>query len=256
LYKNTVIGLYQETYFAMPRDGWKFERWQNYCKDVTVNECSFDVPADTVKESWGSEVPPLIAVFVNKSSQVYVSFSGQVSDGFGSTLPLPSPSSFSGSFSYDSATFERVEVHDGSSVHYYAPVASGKLQLAGFSHTFVGIIFTLENNEGDMTSDFFAIRFGLNQPDVFPSSILGPEIGCHKLVYFNLYFRNADGTMLKDNSFNGQLPVLPNIEEASAGIVLYHTAYIRQFSYQPTNTFCNSIVRYFDGPIASFSVAP
>jgi hypothetical protein len=61
--KNTVVGEYNETYFAQPRTGWKFARWENYCTDATVNECAFAVPGSAVFKAWGLAAPPLVAVF-------------------------------------------------------------------------------------------------------------------------------------------------------------------------------------------------
>ena len=45
---NTITGDYQETYFGVPRSGWKFHRWANYCADADYGGCSFDVPASYV----------------------------------------------------------------------------------------------------------------------------------------------------------------------------------------------------------------
>ena len=61
---NTVSGAYQETYYAQPRSGWTFDRWENYCIDATNNECSFDVSVDVVQQAWGQTASPLRAVFV------------------------------------------------------------------------------------------------------------------------------------------------------------------------------------------------
>ncbi len=62
--KNYVIGAYEETYFAVPREGWIFDSWTNYCEDSLVAECSFSMAADIVFEAWGMSVPPLKANFV------------------------------------------------------------------------------------------------------------------------------------------------------------------------------------------------
>lgn len=61
--KNYVVGAYQETYHAIPRAGWQFDRWSNYCTGSAGNECSFDVSAEAVFAFWGETVPPLRAVF-------------------------------------------------------------------------------------------------------------------------------------------------------------------------------------------------
>lgn len=64
--KNLIIGDYQETYYATPRDGWTFDHWgNNYCPDAAPPnyECSFNVPAAAVQQFWGQTMPPLQAVF-------------------------------------------------------------------------------------------------------------------------------------------------------------------------------------------------
>ena len=62
--KNMILDAYHETYFAVPRPGWQFDRWENYCTDgASGSQCSFDVPAESVKQFWGQVMPPLVAVF-------------------------------------------------------------------------------------------------------------------------------------------------------------------------------------------------
>lgn len=75
--KNGVLGFekdqlptlipedYVETYYPIPRPGWKFDHWETYCTDATLPyfECTFDVPAAAVLEFWGETMPPLKAVF-------------------------------------------------------------------------------------------------------------------------------------------------------------------------------------------------
>ena len=61
---NLVVGAYLETYYAVPREGWHFEYWDNYCTDgLTADQCSFDFDASVVRQFWGQTVPPLVAVF-------------------------------------------------------------------------------------------------------------------------------------------------------------------------------------------------
>ena len=60
---NTVSGEYRETYFGVPRSGWRFHRWANYCVTSGVQACSFDIPASWVQSAAGAEVPPLVAIF-------------------------------------------------------------------------------------------------------------------------------------------------------------------------------------------------
>lgn len=62
--ENLVVGAYSETYYAQPRTGWKFQQWENYCKQDPGNECHFEINEDVVVKSWGETLPPLRAVFV------------------------------------------------------------------------------------------------------------------------------------------------------------------------------------------------
>lgn len=68
--RNLIVREYRETYYAVPRAGWKFERWENYCVDSAVTECSFNVTAGAVKQYWGAVAPPLVAVFSEMSDEV------------------------------------------------------------------------------------------------------------------------------------------------------------------------------------------
>ncbi|MDX2476185.1 MAG: hypothetical protein QNL05_02345, partial [Gammaproteobacteria bacterium] len=60
---NMVTGAYQETYYAVARQGWQFDKWLNYCTDAITNQCSFNIPAELVQKNQGVTVPPLVAVF-------------------------------------------------------------------------------------------------------------------------------------------------------------------------------------------------
>lgn len=62
--KNTVVGDYHEAYYAVPRSGWQFSKWINYCTDAVNNECAFSIPAEAVQKNWGTTVPSLVAVFI------------------------------------------------------------------------------------------------------------------------------------------------------------------------------------------------
>lgn len=61
--QNLVFGDYLESYFAVPRAGWKFHRWANYCVEDEEGTCSFAFDADVVNEFAGQTVPPLQAIF-------------------------------------------------------------------------------------------------------------------------------------------------------------------------------------------------
>jgi len=62
--ENYAVGDYQETYYATPRDGWRFDHWVNYCDTTPTNQCSFNVSASNVRKFWGKTAPSLRAVFV------------------------------------------------------------------------------------------------------------------------------------------------------------------------------------------------
>lgn len=62
--ENIVSDEYQETYTAVPRDGWTFVRW-NGCLDeaqAILPSCSFEFSSDAVRSAWGKSFP-LTAVF-------------------------------------------------------------------------------------------------------------------------------------------------------------------------------------------------
>lgn len=63
--QNYAIGAYQETYYPIPRTGWKFDHWVTYCQTATPPnyDCSFNTPASAVYQFWGQIMPPLKAVF-------------------------------------------------------------------------------------------------------------------------------------------------------------------------------------------------
>lgn len=68
---NEVISqAYVETYTAVPRPGWQFEGWENYCINVATNECSFDVGAATVANFAGGRANPLRAVFSPEPKEI------------------------------------------------------------------------------------------------------------------------------------------------------------------------------------------
>jgi hypothetical protein len=68
---NAVIGDYVETYTAVPRDGWVFDRWQNYCAGAAGNTCRFNVPGTSVQQFYGQAVAPLVARFTRAQTAVY-----------------------------------------------------------------------------------------------------------------------------------------------------------------------------------------
>jgi pathogenesis-related protein 1 len=66
--KNYVIDDYFDTYTAIPRAGWQFDSWRNYCADAVDNTCTFNVAAEHVRSAWFNTVPPLVAVFTPEGS--------------------------------------------------------------------------------------------------------------------------------------------------------------------------------------------
>tara|TARA_R110002049_G_scaffold44030_11_gene129146 strand:+ start:196 stop:1275 length:1080 start_codon:yes stop_codon:yes gene_type:complete len=61
--ENMSTGAYQETYYATPRAGWRFDHWVN-CLQASDNACAFDVDTQTVQENWSQTMPALRAVFL------------------------------------------------------------------------------------------------------------------------------------------------------------------------------------------------
>ena len=66
---NKVVHAYKETYYAQPRPGWRFERWENQCEHIETNECSFDVPDVDVRKVWGKKMEPLRAIFTREPEE-------------------------------------------------------------------------------------------------------------------------------------------------------------------------------------------
>ena len=56
---------YIETYTAMPRDGWYFHRWANWCthNDPYDPVCSWDIPASVTDQALGATLRPQVAIF-------------------------------------------------------------------------------------------------------------------------------------------------------------------------------------------------
>lgn len=67
--ENLVVNAYAETYYSEPRPGWEFERWENYCTNTNANACSFNVAEASVRDMWGSKMPPLIARFKRQNCE-------------------------------------------------------------------------------------------------------------------------------------------------------------------------------------------
>lgn len=62
-----VINEYDESYTAAPRPGFQFSHWEG-CGDENGPVCSWNIPAETVKQYWGSTASvPMIAVFTPES---------------------------------------------------------------------------------------------------------------------------------------------------------------------------------------------
>ena len=63
---NYVIGDYNVTYTALPKEGWVFSEWQG-CGDQWP-DCAFNVPSSTVDSLWGKTAPALTAVFAQNAN--------------------------------------------------------------------------------------------------------------------------------------------------------------------------------------------
>lgn len=72
--KNYVISAYQETYSPVPRSGWQFDQWSNYCNKPRTIDCSFNLSESVVVQFWGQTAPPLQAIFRNGGVQGVFSF--------------------------------------------------------------------------------------------------------------------------------------------------------------------------------------
>lgn len=84
---NYVAGDYQETYSAVPRPFWFFDRWKNYCVNATNNQCVFNTPAAFVQLFWGDTIPALQAVFAKHQLTGPVLPDSAISLGLGTVSP-------------------------------------------------------------------------------------------------------------------------------------------------------------------------
>ena len=127
--KNLVVHEYYETYYAEPKEGWKFEEWLNYkhCAD-TGNECTFNIPAAAVKIGWWQTMPPLVAVFAKTAPpppEPVAIYSYELDAAVGLLNPQPLEGAhlkrksvyFSFSGEYSKATFECCKVIGGEESH-------------------------------------------------------------------------------------------------------------------------------------------
>ncbi len=127
--ENLVVHEYDETYYAVPRDGWEFEQWLNYSHCAgTGNACAFNIPAEAVKTGWGLTMPPLVAVFAKSTPpppKPVAMYSYQLDAAGGLLNPQPLEGAHldrkSGYFSftgaYSKATFWCCQVIGGDEVH-------------------------------------------------------------------------------------------------------------------------------------------
>jgi hypothetical protein len=71
--KNLVTDAYDETYYALPRAGSKFNGWGNYCLETGIDlaECSFSAPAEVVEDFMFTRFPPLVAYFRKSITDPY-----------------------------------------------------------------------------------------------------------------------------------------------------------------------------------------
>lgn len=69
--ENLVTEAYQETYTAVPRRNWVFDRWEGCFSDPEVPTCSFSISEEVVKENYFKTMPPLRALFRRDGPQQY-----------------------------------------------------------------------------------------------------------------------------------------------------------------------------------------
>lgn len=86
---NTVENeAYEEVYTAVPRPGFHFRRWGNYCRTQISNQCSFSMGINAVEAAEGLVLPPLQAVFRPDVNTGFTSLfiGNDFSEPFGSAL--------------------------------------------------------------------------------------------------------------------------------------------------------------------------
>ncbi len=125
--ENLVVGAYRETYYAVPREGWQFEAWENYCTDgLTADQCSFNIDAGVVRRFWGQAAPPLVARFRQNTPPAPVAVYSYAIDGSGFLIdPLPLEGArldrrtvyFSFTGDYERVNFWCCKVPDGEEAH-------------------------------------------------------------------------------------------------------------------------------------------
>ncbi len=124
--KNLVVGEYQETYYAVPREGWQFVAWENCFNDGAVaDQCIFNIPANLVRNSYGQTVAALVAVFEETNSGPVAMYSYAVDDDGLLTDPLPLEGAqlarklayFTYTGDFESASFWCCKVSDGDEAH-------------------------------------------------------------------------------------------------------------------------------------------
>ncbi len=127
--KNLVVLEYHETYYAVPREGWAFTRWNNcfFGNESSVDQCSFSLDAGVVRQFWGETAAPLVAVFekITSPPEPVAMYSYAVDDAGWLIDPLPLEGAqlqrraayFTFTGDYDHANFWCCKVADGEEAH-------------------------------------------------------------------------------------------------------------------------------------------
>ncbi len=190
---NLVVRDYQETYYAMPRDGWVFASWKNYCTDgSTADQCSFNVDADVVRQFWGGAARPLVAVFEKSTPIDPVVFN----DG--------------GSHVIDSDISTGIRVEDGTSVTIATGVTiSGPQALVAEVTSGSSVTVNGGNIQGRMDAEFSAIILHagfIDRAYVREQIDRGLSMTGGKVNYFDAYFGKlsmSGGEIVTGKLFDG-----------------------------------------------------
>ena len=125
--KNLVVDAYQEIYYAVPRDGWEFVRWDNcFSKEAAgADQCSFNIPASLVRAGFGQTAAPLVAEFQQLNPPPVALYSYAIDRDGALVDPMPLEGAqlqrrvayftFTGDF--ESASFRCCKVLDGAEDH-------------------------------------------------------------------------------------------------------------------------------------------
>jgi hypothetical protein len=136
---NQVTGAYEETYYAVPRPGYMFGGWGNYCTGGGVAEhCAFNFSEDAVLDANWEEAAPLVAYFRKEvdGGQHLVSMGNLIFHPISNELPVFT---------------EAAGIEDHTQLAFYSGSGGGSA------------IAFWEEEQG---ADYEGVRHSLNQGDV------------------------------------------------------------------------------------------